>query len=131
MVANVILMVGLGALFLAVFVGVVTFSFGSTGRTGVAAALSTIDRVYAPGAVTRDDSLRDRTRPTGRAIARVAKLLTPSGATAWMQKWLDYAGNPAAWPVERIMAMQGTGLVVFAILFGAVTALIAGPLATI
>lgn len=127
LLGNLTLLVGLGALFLGIVVAVLTFAFGSTGRTGVAAALAAIDTVYAPGAVTRDDNLRDRAvKPSGRALASFAKMLTPKGSAAWLQKWLDYAGNPPAWPPERIVEMQGLGLVVFAIVFGGFTALFGG-----
>jgi tight adherence protein C len=124
---DIVLLVGVGALFVAILVGVLTFAFGSTGRVGVAAALATIDQVYAPGAVTRDENLRDRAvKPTGRAMVSFARRLTPKGAEKWLQKWLDYAGNPAAWPPERIIEMQGLGCIVFALIFGAVTSIFGG-----
>jgi tight adherence protein C len=105
---SIVLTIGAGALGLAIFVAVFTLVTASTGRTGVAAALSAIDRVYAPGAVARDENLRDRAvRPAGRVFASLARLLTPTGAAAWLQRWLDYAGNPAAWPPERVMVAQG------------------------
>jgi len=110
-----ILMAGLGALFLAIVVAVVSLAWGSVGRTGVARALATIDRVYAPGSASpQDESLRVRVvGPAGRAFAGVARSATPRGAAGLVQRWLDYAGNPAAWPPERIIAMQGLGLLVF------------------
>jgi tight adherence protein C len=126
-VGDTLLFIGLGALFAAILVGVLTLAFSSTGRTGVAAALATIDQVYAPGAVARDESLRDRAaKPSGTFLVTLARRLTPKGTAEWLQKWLDYAGNPAAWPPERIMEMQGLGLVGFALVFGAVTAIFAG-----
>ena len=122
-----ILLVGSGALFAAIFVAVVTLASGSAGRTGVAAALSAIDTVYAPGAVARDENLRDRAvKPSVGLLAAFAKLLTPAGATVWLQKWLDYAGNPVAWPPERIMGMQGLGTVIFGILGGLAAAVFGG-----
>jgi tight adherence protein C len=124
---NTVLLIGVGALFAGIFVAVITFAFGSTGRTGVAAALAAIDEVYAPGAVSRDENFRDRAiKPSGRAIVAFARRLTPKGAEAWLQKWLDYAGNPAAWPPERIMEMQGLCCVGFALIFGLITALFGG-----
>jgi tight adherence protein C len=126
MTGSITLLIGVGAFFAAIFVSVLTVAFGSTGRTGVAQALATIDQVYAPGAVNRDDNIRDRAvTPAARWIASFARLLTPKGAAAWLQRWLDYAGNPAAWPPERIMEMQGLGLVVLGV-FGGLIGLLAG-----
>lgn len=132
MSAEVVLFIGVGALFAAIMIMVLTFAFGSAGRAGVAAALTAIDTVYAPGAVTRDDNLRDRVgKPSGRALARFAKALTPASAAAWLRRWLDYAGNPAAWPPERLMEAQALGLIVFAIGCGGITAMVGGVGATI
>jgi tight adherence protein C len=118
---------GLGALFLGIFAAVVTFTAGSTGRTGVAAGLAAIDTVYAPGVIARDENLRDRAvKPSGRALASAARLVTPKGASSWLQRWLDYAGNPAAWPPERIMAMQGLGLLVVGAIAGLIAAAFGG-----
>jgi tight adherence protein C len=121
------LLVGVGALAAAIFVGILTIAFGSPGRTGVAEALASIDHVYAPGAVARDENLRDRAvTPAARRIAALARLLTPRGAGRWLQRWLDYAGNPAAWPPERVMEMQGLGFAAIGVLGGAIGALIGG-----
>jgi tight adherence protein C len=111
----VILLVGLGAVFLAIVFIVFTVVSASVGRAGVAKALASIDQVYSPGGAA-DESLRDRA--VGPAIERVSSLgrvLTPQGAVSKLQKWLDYAGNPVAWPPERLMEMQGLGLLTFAV----------------
>jgi tight adherence protein C len=116
-----LLYVGVGAVALAIVVGVLTLSSASVGRAGVARALETIDRVYAPGsAAASEENLRTRALgPAGRQLGALARVLTPNGARAWLQRWLDYAGNPPAWPPERIVEMQGIGLLVFAALGGA------------
>lgn len=107
------LLVGIGAIFVAIVVAVSTLVSASVGRAGVAKALETIDASYAPGRSSpAEENLRHRFRP-------VISSMTPKGVTAWLQRWLDYAGNPASWPPERIMEMQGLGLLVFAFLGGA------------
>ncbi len=127
MFGSILLMIGAGAFFAAIFVGVLALALGSAGRTGVASALATIDQVYAPGAVARDENLRDRAvTPAARWIGSLARLVTPKGAAAWLQRWLDYAGNPIAWPPERIMEMQGLGLIVGALLGGLLGVLFGG-----
>jgi tight adherence protein C len=104
---------GLGAIFLALALAFVTVAFGGPGRVGVAQALADIDRVYAPGAAAgREESFGDkRLRPLTRTLVALGRRLTSKGAAAWMQRWLDYAGNPSGWPPERIFEMQGLGFV--------------------
>jgi tight adherence protein C len=110
---EVVLLVGVGALFLALAIGISTLVLASGGRSGVARGLAAIDQVYSPTVATRDDGLRDRAlTPFATAVVALTRLLTPKGAAAWLQRWLDYAGNPAAWPPERVMEVQGLGLVV-------------------
>ncbi len=118
---DVVLLAGLGALFLAIAVGISTLALASGGRTGVARGLAAIDQVYSPTVATRDDNLRDRAlSPLSAAVVAFVRLLTPKGAAAWLQRWLDYAENPAAWPPERVMEAQGLGLVVCGLLGGVV-----------
>jgi tight adherence protein C len=124
---QVLLLVGVGAIAAAIMIAVLSLASASVGRTGVARALETIDRVYAPGsAAAADESLRDRALlPAGRRLGAMARLLTPRGAGEWLQRWLNYAGNPIGWTPERIMEMQGLGLLVFGAL-GALSGVILG-----
>src|SRR5690606_16699966 len=110
--SQVLLLVGLGAIGGAIALAVLTVVSASVGRTGIARALETIDRVYAPGsAAAAEEDLRTRAlAPAARRLGGVANALTPRGLRAWLQRWLDYAGNPPAWPPERIVEMQGVGL---------------------
>jgi tight adherence protein C len=117
---NMILLLGAVAIFVAISLAVFTLVSGSVGRAGVARALETIDTVYAPGSASAaDENLRQRISPAVRQVSMLGRTLTPKGATAWLQRWLDYAGNPPAWPPTRVMEMQGQGLLVVAFLAGA------------
>jgi tight adherence protein C len=109
---------GLGAIFIAIALGVFTLVSAGVGRSGVAKALESIDRVYAPGGGSpSDEALRDRAlAPAARRVAGLGRALTPKGAVGKLQKMLDYAGNPPAWPAERLMEMQGIGLLLGAVL---------------
>ncbi|GAA4678383.1 type II secretion system F family protein [Phytohabitans rumicis] len=109
----VVLAVGLCAVFLGLVTALLTLAFGSTGRSGVARALADIDQIYSTGVPARAESLTERAlRPLAGVLTALARALTPSGAAARLQRWLDYAGNPQAWPAARIMEAQGVGLVV-------------------
>jgi tight adherence protein C len=116
-----ILLVGAGAIFVAIGLAVFTVVTGSVGRAGLAKALETIDTVYAPGSASpADENLRQRLSPAVKQVSALSRSLTPKGATAWLQRWLDYAGNPPAWPPTRVMEMQGQGLLVLAFVGGVV-----------
>jgi tight adherence protein C len=120
-----LLLVGLGASAAAVLVGLPAVLASSTGRAGVAKTLATIDQVYRPGRAPEvDESFSDRIlAPLSRRAGSLGRALTPAGVAARMQRSLDHAGNPPAWPVERILQAKGIGLValgLFGLLFGGV-----------
>src|SRR5690606_39337828 len=110
--SQVLLLVGLGAIGGAIALAVLTVVSASVGRTGIARALETIDRVYAPGsAAAAEENLRTRAlAPAARRLGGVASALTPRGLREWLQRWLDYAGNPPARPPGRVGETQGSGL---------------------
>ncbi|MDI1461711.1 type II secretion system F family protein [Catellatospora sp. KI3] len=110
-----VLGLGAGAIFLAIGLVVVTLLAGSVGRSGVARALETIDIRYAPGSASpADESLAERIGPTVRQFSALGRAVAPRGAAAAMQRRLDHAGNPPGWPAERVVELQGLGLLVLA-----------------
>jgi tight adherence protein C len=111
-----LLLVGLGALFLAILIGVGTVALGGDRRAEVARGLAAIDQVYATS--TGPAAPQARRGAGGELLAALAEILAPKAMTAWLRRWLDYAGNPPAWPLDRIFAMQGLGLVVLGLLSG-------------
>jgi tight adherence protein C len=111
-----VLVGGLGAVFLGIVVAVVSLT-----APAPAADLPPGDPLtgaYPPGsAPPGSESLRSRTiGPATRRIATIGRALTPNGAGAWLQRRLEYAGNPAGWLPERVMEMQGIGLFLGALL---------------
>jgi tight adherence protein C len=116
-----LLLVGLGTLFLAILVGVGTVVVGGDSRAEVSRGLTAIDQVYAASTGPAAPAAR---RGTGGAVlAALAGVLTPKPVTGWIRRWLDYAGNPAAWPLERVFGMQGLALIVIG-LFSALIGLV-------
>jgi tight adherence protein C len=114
-----VLLIGMILIFVAIAIAAFTIISGTIGRRGMARALASIDRDSAPGSAgSADDSLRQRMSPAVQQVTTLGKSLTPKGATAWLARWLDYAGNPPAWPPARVMEMQGQALLLFAILGG-------------
>ncbi|MBV1852171.1 type II secretion system F family protein [Catellatospora tritici] len=106
-----ILNIGVIAIFAAIVLAVITLVSGSVGRAGVAKALESIDHQYAPGsAAPSEESLFHRLRPASRQFSSVGQLVAPKGTTARVQRHLDLAGNPAGWPPERVVEIQGLAL---------------------
>jgi len=125
-----ILAVGLVAFALVPLVAGVAFLGQDRERAGVSRSLAALERGYAAAfEVARQRSLGERIgRPLLRRLGGIGHLITPSGAVASLQRRLDYAGNPQDWPVERVVAAKGVGLVggvvgftVFGLLLGAHT----------
>ena len=62
--------------------------------------------------------------PFLNATRGLAERLSPSGTGERLTRLLDFAGNPTSWTVERLLAVKGAALLVFA----AVAFLLAGGL---
>jgi tight adherence protein C len=115
---TILLAVAGGAIFLAIAVGAFILVSGLGGPTALETAADRIDVSYAPASAVPPDE-KAKEKPFAPAVQQVVSLgrrVTPKGATAKLQRWLDYAGNPPAWPPERLMEMQGIGLLVFGVL---------------
>jgi tight adherence protein C len=118
---TILLAVAGGGVFLAIAVGVFIFVSGIGGPTPLEKAAGTIDTAYAPGSAVSEEKAKERPfAPAMHQVVSLGRRVTPKGASAKLQRWLDYAGNPTAWPPERLMEMQGIGLLAF----GAVAALL-------
>lgn len=122
---SMLLLIGLGGLAGAVAVLVLTFVGGDPHRPDVTRVLAVAKRPGPTGYVApRDRPLSERLGLVGRQLGRVGSALTPAAAIARLQRQLDYAGNPAAWPVQRLIPLKGIGLATGALaggLFGMLT----------
>jgi tight adherence protein C len=122
-----LLMVGIGALFAAAIAAAFAFVGESEQRVGISRSIASIERGYgvAPGerVVTLPQaSLKERVgEPLAQRLGGLGRALTPSGGRMRLERQLDYAGNPAGWPVDRVIATKGVGLalgLVAGVLFG-------------
>lgn len=119
MTSSILLLVGLGGLAGSVVVLVLTFVGGAGRRVDVTRALATLQRPGPTGYVAaRDRPLGERLGAVGHQLGRMGSALTPTAAIARLQRQLDYAGNPAAWPVQRVVPLKGVGLAAGAVLGG-------------
>lgn len=108
---TVVLIAGLATLFLALAGGVVALA-GPAGDRAGNASLAQIER-YAGRAAARPEDVDFGERVIGPSLQRLvtlARRLSPGGVAARIQHHLDLAGNPPSWPVERVYAYKGVGL---------------------
>jgi tight adherence protein C len=108
---SVLLLIGLGGLAGAVAVLVLTFLGGGPHRPDVTRVLAGAQRPDPSAHLApRDRPLSERLGLLGQQLGRVGSALTPTAAVARLQRQLDYAGNPAAWPMQRLVPLKGVGL---------------------
>jgi tight adherence protein C len=69
--------------------------------------------------------------PFADRLSALGRLLTPAGMSAGLQRRLDYAGNPMAWPVERIMIAKGLLAVAGAVLGALVGSMYGGAVGVV
>src|SRR4051794_35481471 len=106
---SLLLFPALGALFVAIVIAVLSVGLGVR-RQGVVSALATIEGSYAAPATqlaSTELPLIERLGLLLRRFARLGHALTPQGAIARIERQLEHAGSPAAWPVERIVQAKG------------------------
>jgi tight adherence protein C len=106
---TVLMIVAVVTFFVGVAIVLANFAVATLTRAGISRGLSAINSVYAAG---RADGGRGAPLPIGTALAR-------------LRRWLDYAGNPPYWTVDRVFEIKGLGLIVFGIV-GAIIGLLFG-----
>lgn len=82
-------------------------------------------RVLSTFGTQRPGSIAARPPSTGLRLfttvliggtGRIGELLTSSMARRRLTRYLDYAGNPTGWPIERVIRMRGTSLFALALI---------------
>ncbi|WP_446217490.1 type II secretion system F family protein [Micromonospora sp. IBHARD004] len=126
---SLLLLAGLGALFLALVVALVAAT-GGADRRAVARTLRVADQGYrlvpsAPRPAGQPHgALADRARTLGRR-------LTPADAFEGLGRRLDQAGNPSWLSMDAVLAYKGVLLFVGAAVGLVLAALVAGPVASV
>jgi tight adherence protein C len=82
---------------------------------GVARSLVLIEHAVRPQEVGRSElpATERLAKPFVNTLRAMALRLSPTGTVQRLAKRLDFAGNPATWTVERLLAAKGAGLLVF------------------
>jgi tight adherence protein C len=116
-----LLPIGLCAVFASILVVSLHVSTARAQRSNVARTTALVDRAAVqfavdPSAGPSDGSFSERIlAPLIVRLGGLGRALTPGGAIARLRRQLDYAGNPVAWPAERVVRVKGVGLVMMAI----------------
>jgi tight adherence protein C len=138
MLYAVLLVAAVLAFFVGIAIVVVNIATAGFGRSGVAKGLSAIDTVYRAGRVTAIAPVEAIERATppqvSNRMTQLGRVATSGTALARLRRWLDYAGNPPYWTVERVFEIKGLGLIALGIvgtpigfaLAGGVGALVGG-----
>src|SRR5262245_38328049 len=81
---------------------VATVLLSSLGRARVARGLSTIDTVYGGSGRRAPVVERDTPQPVANRMTKLGRAATPGVALTRLRRWLDLAGNPPYWTVDRV-----------------------------
>jgi tight adherence protein C len=119
---TVLMIVAVVTFFVGVAIVLANFAVATLTRAGISRGLSAINTVYAAG---RADGGRGAPLPIGGRMTKLGRAATPGTALARLRRWLDYAGNPPYWTVDRVFEIKGLGLIVFGIV-GAIIGLLFG-----
>jgi tight adherence protein C len=132
-----VLFPALAALFAAITLGVLAVVLGEK-RTRATAALATMDKAYGASSAalaSADLPLAERVGLLTARFSRLGRALTPAGSVARLERRLELAGSPAAWPVERVVQAKGLLLIVVGlwwayvgVRFGGIAGLVGGGL---
>ena len=109
---TVILVLGLGLVFVAVSLVVLGLAGAGAKPSGVARSLAQVEQMTGLAGTT-DSPFSDRViGPSMQRLASIARRLSPAGIAARIQRHLDLGGNPPGWSVEKVLAYKGVGLLV-------------------
>ena len=120
MTDSMLLVVGLGAIFLAVLVGLATVGAMTSERKQVSRSLAAVQAIHA----VRNPVQQELSKPFGERVlapgmtrlTQLGRRLTPGDQVARIRHRLELAGNPTGWDVDRIVAFKMLGLFVGSIL---------------
>jgi tight adherence protein C len=125
-----VLLGGLVAIFLGVGLAAGMLLVGHR-ETAVERGITTIGQSYGAGPPGSGPGSRPGTGAwpgtSGGVAGTVGRVLTPRRAANWIERQLDYAGNPPLWPPSRVNETQGIGALVVGAL-GVVIGLVGGGL---
>ena len=102
-----------GALVIGIALALAIALSGRSQIIGVARSLALIEHSVKPQEVGRSElpAAERLSKPFFNAMHAMAVRLSPTGTAERLAKSLDFAGNPPAWTVERVLGAKGAGLI--------------------
>lgn len=138
---NLLLLAGLGGIFIAITVVLATVGVLTSERTQVSRSMAALRRMDVPRDMQAelDRSFEERVlEPTRARLLRLGRRLTPQGQIDKMAKRLESAGSPEGWDVNRLLSVKvlagAVGLLlglVIPVLMGAGAGVIIGAVAIV
>ncbi len=109
------LLLGLGALFSGVVIALVAFGSLTSERQQVGRSLAAIEAIQSAPSSMR----KEMDRPFGEravlplleGLTRGARRISGQDTAERLRTKLEYAGNPAGWDVDRVLAFKSLGLI--------------------
>lgn len=128
-----LLLAGLGCLFVAIAAGVASVTLGRQERQQVSRSLEAIAAFRASPRVLRDHELdkpfAERVLgPLSQRFVSAGRWATPDDRLERIRRRLDLAGNPPGWDVDRLLGLKALGLLVGLFLGAVVTPLLGAGL---
>jgi tight adherence protein C len=118
--AQLLLVVGLGGIFLAIAIALATVGAITSERQQISRSLAAVQAIKAaPASMQQELETPFKQRVVTPALRRLTSLgrrLAPSDQTARLRQRLEVAGNPPRWDVDRIIAFKMLGLIGGAVL---------------
>jgi tight adherence protein C len=113
-VSTIILVLGVSAVFVALFAGLVAVGGLSNEARGVSKSLAVVEAFSAAPKPMQDEldkSFKDRVlHPLADRFVDLGRRITPSDYADRVRRKLDEAGNPPGWTVDRVTAFKALGL---------------------
>jgi tight adherence protein C len=92
-------------------VGAAAPGYPGSGLPAVPAGYDIATAQYTPPSQSPAYPTMPELPPLMQRLRSFALRLSPSGYGNWLRRRLDLAGNPPAWPADRVLAFKGLGLV--------------------
>ena len=113
---HIVLILGLGGIFMALVIALATVGVITAERQQVGRSLAAVQAIQsAPTSLQRELNrpFGDRVAvPALRRLTAMGKRLTPGDQVGRIRHRLELAGNPARWDVDRVIAFKMLGLIV-------------------
>ncbi len=116
---SLIMLIGIGGIFVGVFLSLTAIGVFTNEVRGVSKSLAVMEAFSAAPASMKqelDPSFNDRVlAPVLDRFVGLGRRLTPNDYAARVQRKLDVAGNPPGWTVDRIVSLKVIGIGVGAV----------------